>query len=558
MVLSERTRTHPRQDKPLKGATVRLKDRRSSRERHGLEAELDALRSELASEKARNLELSKGVCRIEGGSGAALIRALQKELAEKDDKLRESEALREAAICERDELASRPPRKEAPEPVPPPEPAEKPQPLKPAPPIPTPDPVHAYLIEELRAAELRTRELEADVQDLERKVQEKEELLVSASDRVKVAQQATQEVRETLRAERKTAASKLRTSLATAAREADEQREAALKVTLAMGESVRSRLREVLEVRLTYTKCREVEALTRTRVEQERDSLMKRLRIATFQLEELRPGAAPSGVKPRLPKALVRHRRLDIIHFGTFDRAERPRSAYFPKASAVLESSPPVLPALQELNTAAAILGRYYGLLDIFNLTETDVANLLSDKDTFRRSIEVKLSSSSSSSGSSLVDLLRRLRKEQAHPQQSENDLLDRIEALEEQLRDLRRKHKKALRDYQWDLRDRDELRKGLERCERTIEGMAREKAELYACVAKAETGRQEMEQQVGGLEHAVEAVSGTTLASTALDLTKRMRDLATEHVDTVRQLRAENGSLRRALAIESLQNLMP
>ena len=88
MVSSERTRTHPRQNKPLKGATVRLRDRRSSRERQGLEAELDALRSELAEERARTLELSKGVCRIGGGSGAALVRALQKELAEKEEQVR--------------------------------------------------------------------------------------------------------------------------------------------------------------------------------------------------------------------------------------------------------------------------------------------------------------------------------------------------------------------------------------------------------------------------------------------------------------------------------------
>ncbi|GAA5873232.1 hypothetical protein JCM3774_000089 [Rhodotorula dairenensis] len=97
---------HARLDKPLKGATVRLKDRRSSRERQGLAAEVDALRAELAEERARTLELSTGVCRIEGGAGAALVRALQKELAEKEEQLRESTGLLETARQGRDELVA--------------------------------------------------------------------------------------------------------------------------------------------------------------------------------------------------------------------------------------------------------------------------------------------------------------------------------------------------------------------------------------------------------------------------------------------------------------------
>ncbi|GAA5960097.1 hypothetical protein JCM8115_004533 [Rhodotorula mucilaginosa] len=534
MVSSERTRIHPRQDKPLKGATVRLRDRRSSREREGLEAEVDALRTELAEERARTLELSKGVCRIEGGSGAALVRALQKELAEKEEQLRSSDALLQTAIYERNELAARVPAKEAEEPVEPALPAvPTPSVSKPSPPaVPTPrtpsepphDSVYAYLLAELGTAEKRSRDLESDIQNLERTLQAKDALLGGATARLKQVEKTVVELKEALQSERDMADRKLRQALAKADREAETKRKRDVKEA---SEPV-ARLRTVLD-----------------EVYEERDSLLTRLRVATFQLEELKPRMAPLGVKPRSAKAHLRHRAVDVFNFGGVDNASRPRTAYFPKATAVLEGSSPALPALQELNTAAAVLDRYYGLCDVFNLSETDIDNLLRDKNGFRRSIEVKVSPAGS-----LVDLLRSLRKKQNQPHTA-------LEAASCKLGEYRRKYRNALLNHQWTLNAHVQTLKSLRLCEDTVERLAQEKADLYARLSEAETAKAKMEEQVGGLEHAVEAASGATLATTAIKLTTRMHDLAKGHVEIVRQLRDENGSLRRALALESLHSML-
>lgn len=111
--------------------------------------------------------------------------------------------------------------------------------------------------------------------------------------------------------------------------------------------------------------------------------------------------------------------------------------------------------------------------------------------------------------------------------------------------------------DYQWNLSAQARTLKSLRMCEQTVERLAQEKAESYARLSEVETAKASMEAQVGGLEHAVEAASGATLATTALELTTRMHNLAKGHVEIVRQLRDENGSLRRALALESLQSVL-
>ena len=88
-------------------------------------------------------------------------------------------------------------------------------------------------------------------------------------------------------------------------------------------------------------------------------------------------------------------------------------------------------------------MDRYYGLCDVFNLSETDVDNLLRDKNGFRRSIEVRVSPAGS-----LIDLLRSLRKEQTQrPPSSRTESHTALEATSEKLREYRRKYRKAWLD---------------------------------------------------------------------------------------------------------------
>ena len=144
-------------------------------------------------------------------------------------------------------------------------------------------------------------------------------------------------------------------------------------------------------------------------------------------------------------------------------------------------------------------MDRYYGLCDVFNLSETDVDNLLRDKNGFRRSIEVRVSPAGS-----LIDLLRSLRKEQTQrPPSSRTESHTALEATSEKLREYRRKYRKAWLDYQWNLSAQARTLKSLRLCEETVERLAQEKADVYARLSEAETAKAKREEQVGGLEHA-------------------------------------------------------
>lgn len=141
-------------------------------------------------------------------------------------------------------------------------------------------------------------------------------------------------------------------------------------------------------------------------------------------------------------------------------------------------------------------MDRYYGLCDVFNLSETDVDNLMRDENGFRGSIEVRVSPAGS-----LIDLLRSLRKEQNQPPRTESRTA--LEATSEKLREYRRKYRKVWLDYQWNLSAQARTLKSLRMCEQTVERLAQEKAESYARLSEVETAKASMEAQVGGLEHA-------------------------------------------------------